>query len=157
MSGNILDSLMADIDAAAPDHLAITGDMVNLAAAAEISIAAEWLKQAGDPRDVSLVPGNHDAYVPGAFKAICGAWRFNMSGDENSLPERAKLFPYLRRRSNVALIGVSTATATPPFMASGLFGPRQSRRFGNLAEPESGPLQDRPDPSSAGARCDQSL
>jgi len=35
------------------------------------------------------------------------------------------LFPYLRRRGSVALIGVSTAVATLPFMATGKVGEQQ--------------------------------
>lgn len=53
-----------------------------------------------------------------------------MSGD--ALREDGHVFPYLRVRDKVALIGVSTATATPPFMASGFFGPNQARRFERL-------------------------
>lgn len=125
--GNILDSLMEEIRATDPDHLAITGDMVNLAAAAEINAITHWLAAAGDPHDVSLVPGNHDAYVPGAFKKICAAWRPFMLGDEGPVSVSGdNLFPYLRRRGDVAVIGVSTATASPPFMASGFFSPRQA-------------------------------
>lgn len=125
--GNILDSLMDDIRALAPDHLAITGDMVNLAAAAEINAITHWLAAAGNPHDISLVPGNHDAYVPGAFKKICTAWRPFMLGDEAAISSSGdRVFPYLRRRDDVALIGVSTATATPPFMASGYFSARQA-------------------------------
>ncbi len=133
--GNILDSLMQDIKAAKPDHLVMTGDMVNLAAAAEIEAIAKWLAAAGDPTDISLVPGNHDAYVPGAFKKICAAWRPYMLGDDEARSASGDhLFPYLRRRGPVALIGVSTAAATPPFMASGVFGHRQAERLANLLE-----------------------
>ena len=133
--GNILDSLIDEIKAAKPDHLVMTGDMVNLAAAAEIEAISRWLAAVGDPADISLVPGNHDAYVPGAFKKICVAWRPYMLGDDE--PRSASgdnLFPYLRRRGPVALIGVSTAAATPPFMASGVFGHRQAERLAKLLE-----------------------
>lgn len=137
--GNILDSLMNDIRAAGPDHLAITGDMVNLAAATEIDAITDWLGAAGNPADISLVPGNHDAYVPGAFKKICTAWRPNMRGDDEPLSASGdNLFPYLRRRGDVALIGVSTATASPPFLASGFFGPRQARNLSAMLEHSRG-------------------
>ena len=133
--GNILDSLMDEIKAAKPDHLVMTGDMVNLAAAAEIKAIARWLAAAGDPSGISLVPGNHDAYVPGAFKKTCAAWRPYMLGDDGSRSVSGdNLFPFLRRRGPVALIGVSTATATPPFMASGVFGHRQAERLATLLE-----------------------
>lgn len=129
----MIESLLEHIGAAAPDHLAITGDLVNLAAASEITAAARWLNAAGRPDFISLVPGNHDAYVPGAFKKICAAWRPYMLGDD--IPFSAagdNLFPYLRRRKDIALIGVSTAAATPPFFASGLFGRRQAHRLTEL-------------------------
>ena len=125
--GNILESLLDDIRSAGPDHLAVTGDLVNLAAKAEIEAATGWLAETGDPQSVSVVPGNHDAYVPGAFEALCHAWRPYMLGDDMALSTGGdNLFPYRRVRGNVALIGVSTASATPPFSANGLFGRRQA-------------------------------
>ncbi|MCY6379521.1 metallophosphoesterase family protein [Hoeflea prorocentri] len=125
--GNILESLLDDIRAADPDHLAVTGDLVNLATKAEIMAATQWLVETGDPQDVSVVPGNHDAYVPGAFEALSHAWRPYMLGDDEALSTSGdNLFPYCRVRGNVALIGVSTASATPPFSANGIFGRRQA-------------------------------
>ncbi|MDA4847368.1 metallophosphoesterase family protein [Hoeflea poritis] len=126
--GNILESLVDDIKSAAPDHLAITGDLVNLGARAEMDAVAGWLANVGEPDFVSVVPGNHDAYVPGSFKLACRAWRPYMLGDDKPASSAGEnLFPYLRVRDNVALIGVSTAHATPPFMASGVFDRRQAR------------------------------
>lgn len=125
--GNVLEALLDDIRSAGPDHLAVTGDLVNLAAKAEIEAATGWLAETGDPQSVSVVPGNHDAYVPGAFEALSHAWRPYMLGDDMALSTSGdNLFPYRRVRGNVALIGVSTASATPPFSANGLFGRRQA-------------------------------
>lgn len=126
--GNILSTLLDDIRAAEPDHIAITGDLVNLASRAEIEMATGWLAETGSPDFVSVVPGNHDAYVPGAFRLICNAWQPYMLGDEHPVSASGdNLFPYLRRRGNVALIGVSTASATLPFLASGIFDRHQAR------------------------------
>jgi len=41
----------------------VTGDLTNLALVSEFGAARERLKRLGDARDVSIVPGNHDAYV----------------------------------------------------------------------------------------------
>src|SRR5262249_34903163 len=41
-------------------------------------------------------------------------------------------FPYFRRRGPVALIGVSTAIATPPFMATGKVGEQQIARIARM-------------------------
>ena len=128
--GNTLERLLEEIVKAEPSHLAITGDLVNLALNFEMDAAAQWLHAFHRPRDVSVVPGNHDAYVPGAIDTAIRLWKPWMSGDAPR--EDGEDFPYLRVRDNVALIGVSTATATPPFMASGFFGPNQARRFERL-------------------------
>ena len=53
----------------------MTGDLVNLALDGEIEMARLWLETLGAPQDVSVVPGNHDAYVPGAFDKVCRSGR----------------------------------------------------------------------------------
>ena len=67
--------IVADIKASSPDHLAVTGDLVNLALDAEIEMARYWLETLGSPHDVSVVPGNHDAYVPGPSTRSAGHGR----------------------------------------------------------------------------------
>jgi 3',5'-cyclic AMP phosphodiesterase CpdA len=129
-----LDTIVADLQAAKPDHLAVTGDLVNLALNGEIELARLWLESLGNPTDVSVVPGNHDAYVPGAFDKICMAWAAWMKGDEQTMPVGRHSFPYLRVRGDVALIGVSTARATAPFMANGFFLEGQARRLGRMLD-----------------------
>ncbi|MCL6706974.1 metallophosphoesterase [Pseudomonas sp. R2.Fl] len=131
---NALDLLMDDVRAAEPDHLAITGDMVNLATDLEIRMVADWLRGIGDPVSTSLVPGNHDAYVPGAHAKAVNAWYDYIRGDDDPLvwQDDHKLFPYIRRRGPIAIIGCSTSIATPPFSAMGYFGSRQARETANL-------------------------
>ncbi len=126
---NALDMVIEDLRTHEPDHLAITGDLVNLASGIEIRLVAEWLREAGAPLDTSVVPGNHDAYVPGAHDKAVQAWYDYMRGDDDPLiwREGYKLFPYIRRRGPVALIGCSTSIATPPFSATGYFSARQAR------------------------------
>lgn len=76
-----LDCLMADIEKRDPDHMAITGDLVNLASSREIATVTDWLEDAGDPANISIVPGNHDAYVPGAYEKTTRAWYPFMRAD----------------------------------------------------------------------------
>lgn len=128
--GNTVELLVNDVNRRHPDHLAITGDLVNLAADIEIDAAAVWLKTLPHSYDVTVVPGNHDAYVPNAIDEVVEKWAPWMTGDREG--EDGCRFPFLRIRKNVAIIGLSTATATPPFMASGYFGRNQARRFANL-------------------------
>jgi len=129
-----LGAIVADIKAARPDHLAVTGDLVNLALDAELDLAKLWLETLGRSEDVSVVPGNHDAYVPGAFDKACRLWGPWMSGDGMTGPVGRDTFPYLRVRGNVALIGVSSARATAPFMANGFFREAQAGRLGKILD-----------------------
>src|SRR5262249_61897634 len=76
----------------------------------------------GAPAGVGVVPGNHDAYGAAAALHRDRHWLPYMSGDAQEGRNSAGAFPYLRRRGPVALIGVSTAIATPPFMATGMAG-----------------------------------
>lgn len=120
---DVLAKLVADIHAQHPDHIAVTGDLVNIALPAEFAQAAEWLKTIGTPHDVSLVPGNHDAYALSTRRHFARAWSDYLRGDE---PIAAVAdFPYVRRRGPLALIGVSTAVPTAPFMATGHLGHAQ--------------------------------
>ena len=59
----MLDALVSDLQAQAPDQIAVTGDLVNLALEAEFAPARTWLKSVGSPDGVTVMPGNHDAYV----------------------------------------------------------------------------------------------
>jgi 3',5'-cyclic AMP phosphodiesterase CpdA len=131
---NVIDSIVADMKAAAPDHIAVTGDLVNLALDIEIDMSRQWLELLGNGDVVSVVPGNHDAYVPGAFDKVCRAWGGWMTSDGASPPRDRHAFPYLKVRGNVALIGVTSARATAPFMATGYFREAQARRLARLLD-----------------------
>lgn len=120
----MLDQLTADLRAQHPDHIAVTGDLVNIALQAEFGAARDWLKTIGSPQDVTLVPGNHDAYVTSAWLRCADLWLDYMRGDGDADARRAR-FPYLRRRGPLLLIGVSTAVPTAPFMATGRLGQKQ--------------------------------
>lgn len=124
-----LENLLLAIADERPDHLAVTGDLVNLATTKEIHIAADWLKSVGPAHEVSLVPGNHDAYVGGAYAKIAKAWGDYMQGDDHVGEHLGRLtFPYIRRRGPVALIGCSSAVPSPPFLAIGTFEKKQARK-----------------------------
>lgn len=129
-----LGTIVEAIRAEKPDHLAVTGDLVNLALDAELELARLWLETLGRPEDVSVVPGNHDAYVPGAFDKACRLWGAWMCGDTHEGPVGRLTFPYLRVRGQVALIGVSTARATAPFMANGFFREEQAARLARMLD-----------------------
>ena len=55
-----LAGIVADIKGEKPDHIALTGDLVNISLPTEFSRAAQWLAALGSPHDVTVIPGNHD-------------------------------------------------------------------------------------------------
>jgi 3',5'-cyclic AMP phosphodiesterase CpdA len=119
---DVLDTLVSDLQAQKPDQIAITGDLVNLALEAEFAPAQAWLQSVGSPERVSVIPGNHDAYVQATRHRFAEAWGDYLRGD--GAPAGA-VFPFLRRRGPLALIGVSSAVPTPPLMATGWLGRAQ--------------------------------
>ncbi len=135
MAAPVLGHVMTDLKSQNADHLTITGDLVNLGLDAELANSRAWLDTLGAAADISVVPGNHDAYVPGALVKACKSWSPFMSGDE---PPKtltpASMFPYLKVRGKVAIIGVSSAIATAPFLARGAFRPGQAKRLGKLLQ-----------------------
>jgi 3',5'-cyclic AMP phosphodiesterase CpdA len=117
----VLAQLVADLHAQRPDHIAVTGDLVNVALPAEFTQARAWLESVGPAHDVSLVPGNHDAYARATRSHFAQSWADYMRGDG----EEQAGFPYLRRRGPLSLIGLTTAVPSAPFMATGRIGRTQ--------------------------------
>lgn len=127
------ETLLADMQAQSPDHIAVTGDLVNLGLEAEFENAGRFLTSLGTPETVTAIPGNHDAYVPGAlnrFNLHCAPY---LASDPNTRPEANQLhaapYPVIRKRGPVAIIGLSTARASGPFMATGAVDRRQRDRM----------------------------
>jgi 3',5'-cyclic AMP phosphodiesterase CpdA len=116
----VLDALVADVKVQGPDHIAVTGDLVNLALEAEFAPARAWLDGVGPPDRVTTVPGNHDAYVRATFHRFGETFAPYLAGDDGRIG-----FPSLRRRGPLALISLSTAVPTLPLMATGTLGPDQ--------------------------------
>ena len=71
---DVLDAIVSDMQAQAPDHIAVTGDLVNIALEAEFEPSRTWLESIGPPGRVSVVPGNHDAYVRATSNRFAQAW-----------------------------------------------------------------------------------
>ncbi len=127
----ILTAMVADIHAHQPQHIVLTGDLVNVALPGEFTRATAWLETLGAPTDISLVPGNHDAYMAGACDTAQHRWGAYMQGDAQSPGAH---FPYCRIRGEIAFIGVSTAVPTRVFSATGEVGAEQLSALGGVLE-----------------------
>jgi 3',5'-cyclic AMP phosphodiesterase CpdA len=102
------------------DHVVITGDVTNLALEVEFDLVRAFLERelSLSPEQVSLVPGNHDAYTRGAHRSA-RFLRYFEPYLKSDLPEIPGPFPFVRLRGPAAIIGLSTALPRPPLMASG--------------------------------------
>ncbi len=126
------DALLADIAAAGPDHLVVTGDLTSLALPAEFASSRAWLERLGPPGRVTVIPGNHDATVAVPWETGIGSWQPWMA-DDASGPGAAP-FPFLHRRGPMALIGLSSAVPTMPGSAEGRLGAAQLARLPALLD-----------------------
>jgi 3',5'-cyclic AMP phosphodiesterase CpdA len=129
----VLDAITRDLKAQNSDHIAVTGDLVNLSLPDEYARARQWLGSLGGPTDVTVVPGNHDVYVRAAEQYPATFWGDYMRGDDG-----LDRFPFLRRRGNVALIALLTGVPTGPFMATGRLGATQLARLADLLDQTAG-------------------
>ncbi len=120
------------------DHVIITGDLTNLALESEFEAVRQMLKtELGMPSDaLSIVPGNHDFYTRGAERS----GRFlNYFGEfaSTDLPVGEAVFPFVRLRGPLAIIGLNTALARAPLLATGRVGTPQLEALARiLAHPE---------------------
>jgi len=125
----VLHALERDLTESAPDHIAVTGDLTNVACAFEFREARSWIERLGSPEHLSLVPGNHDAYVKMPREGTWSLWEPWLASDD---PARGEEFPTLRRRGELALVGLCSATPTLPLLASGTIGAAQLDRLEKL-------------------------
>jgi 3',5'-cyclic AMP phosphodiesterase CpdA len=135
----VLARLVNDLQETRPNHIVITGDLTNIGLEEEFVTAGAWLRQLGDKQYVSLVPGNHDAYVSMPWQTAWHNWKEYFEADDVNEVNLASTaffqevtdayFPSVRIRGAVALIGVCTAHPVPVFRAGGTVGERQLIRL----------------------------
>lgn len=138
---HVLEALLRDLRATAPDHLAVTGDLTNVALPEEFEEARRWLARLGPPHAVTLIPGNHDAYVRVPEARSWALWSDYLASDAAGSELLAELwgrekagslvFPTLRLVGPLALVGLCSAVPTAPGLATGRLGRPQ---LGRLAE-----------------------
>ena len=122
------------------DHVCITGDLTNLALEQEYELAKRVIEDdlGLDPRDVTIVPGNHDLYTRGALRS----GRFTTYFAKylvSDLPELAVdigvgLFPVVKLRGPAAIIGLSSAVPRLPLVAAGALGRTQLEAFARVLD-----------------------
>lgn len=131
----VLDALQRDLRLFSLDQLLVTGDLTHIGLPQEFQQAQAWLQQLGDPQDIALVPGNHDACVAAPWDETFALWRDYMTSDGQAPDINGPdIFPSLRVRGGIAFIGLSTGCPKPPLMATGTAGTEQLARLPALLD-----------------------
>jgi 3',5'-cyclic AMP phosphodiesterase CpdA len=122
--------------AASADHVVVTGDITNLALESEYEEARSLLDGVAHSVEVTVVPGNHDIYLPPVqrerrFPHYFGALlRSDLPEFALDLPSGP--YPVVKLRGPVAIIALSSAVPRPPFIAAGFVGAAQLAALGRL-------------------------
>lgn len=119
-----------------PDHLLVTGDITTLGAEAEFRRFRAALEDLPLPAEqITVLPGNHDAYVPSVvmgrlFERVFAPYL----GPDAEF--RAFEWPVVRLRGPLAVVGCCTARPCLPPLAVGTLGAQQLARLeAVLADP----------------------
>lgn len=118
------------------DHLVVTGDVTNLSLEHEYEEAGALLADVARRTEVTVVPGNHDTYLPATHEGRRFPHHFGRFV-ETDLPEftrdlPAGPFPCVKLRGPVAFIALSSAVPRPPFVAGGYVGRQQLEALAHL-------------------------
>src|SRR5882672_11444898 len=141
------DDMIADLNAQGVDHVLCTGDVTNLALEQEFDFARGKFDQlARGPAEVTVIPGNHDAYVAEGiahFARVFADYHTTDAGWQWTEADRAAdetddelRWPIVRIRGELALVGVSTSRATAWFTAYGTVGAGQLARLARVLADE---------------------
>ncbi|MBA3395449.1 MAG: metallophosphoesterase [Deltaproteobacteria bacterium] len=132
------EAMVEDLNAQGIEHVLCTGDVTNLALRQEFEFARrKFDKLALGPLDVTVIPGNHDAYVAqgvplfsetfGDYATPDAGWAWEE--DHRHSADDILHWPIVRVRGELAIIGLSTSRATPWFTAYGSLGHGQLKRL----------------------------
>jgi 3',5'-cyclic AMP phosphodiesterase CpdA len=129
---SLLQAMAEDLRQRTFDHLVLTGDLCNIALVSEWEAALRWLGELHlAPQHVTVIPGNHDAYVPEVFHD--GTFeRMFASYQTAELRGSSDAYPFVRLRDDVALVCASTAVPTGDVGAWGRMGEPQMQRLESL-------------------------
>jgi len=128
----LLRALLEDLPTRSVDHLALTGDLCNIALESEWAAALRWIEATQLPAHrVTVIPGNHDAYVAkvvrdGVFERMFATFQTAELRVDNAV------YPFVRLRGDVALVCTSTGVPTGDTGAWGRVGESQLVRLESL-------------------------
>ncbi len=135
------DHMVEDMNAQGIEHVLCTGDVTNLALEQEFKFArAKFDLLTNGPEHVTVIPGNHDAYIAEGIAHFATVfdeyhrtdpgWEWTDADRDVDDADDDLRWPIVRMRGEIAIIGVTTSRQTPWFTAYGRIGPGQLARLG---------------------------
>jgi 3',5'-cyclic AMP phosphodiesterase CpdA len=129
----LLEDLRRDLAARPVDHLALTGDLGNVSLEGEWLAARRWIEAYAPPAAVTVIPGNHDAYVAetvraGTFERVFAPYQ------TADLRQGDTSYPFVRFRGDLALVAVNSCVPTGDLGAWGEIGVDQLARLEALLQ-----------------------
>ena len=136
-SPEVVANALALINELDVDHVAVSGDLTNLAMWSEFRAASEMVGTLDRaPEDVSIIPGNHDYYTADAQNER----RFETTFDAfmtSQFPQHqgASGYPYVKYiGDHVALISLNSGIVSPPMFAIGRVRKDELARLENILD-----------------------
>ena len=123
----LFEALVEDLNRVRPDQVVVTGDVTNLSLDSEFEAARGLLDRiTAGALSVTVIPGNHDAYVWSAFlRRSFERWMAPYATGDGARQGSNPVWPLVRVRGPVAIVGISTARPSPVPFADGRVGARQ--------------------------------
>jgi 3',5'-cyclic AMP phosphodiesterase CpdA len=129
----VFDALVDDINGLGVEQVACTGDVTNLSLAGEFRFArAHFDRLAVGPGNAFCIPGNHDNYiadVSGQFEEVFAP--YCAPDPDWSWPD-GSIWPAVRLRGDLALVGLTTSQASGLLMGHGTVGAEQLARLADV-------------------------
>jgi 3',5'-cyclic AMP phosphodiesterase CpdA len=125
----LLDALGEDLRAQRPDHVALTGDLSNVAIEGEWRQALRWIAATGTAPDaMTIIPGNHDAYVADVVERRAFETLFADYQSSDVAQTAPATYPFVRFRGPLALVAINSCVPTGDLGAWGTIGEAQLAR-----------------------------
>ncbi len=119
---------LEEVQARSVDHLLITGDLTEDGHLEQFEVLAELLSESRIPAErITLVPGNHDAYIDG------GAFAKAMKGPLQPYAATSSAGTALRF-CDVTIVPVSTAFHQSPLRSAGAIAPSELESLAGIAK-----------------------
>jgi 3',5'-cyclic AMP phosphodiesterase CpdA len=124
-SADVAAAAVEAVGRAGVDHCVVSGDLTNLALEGEFALAARVLRPLGSWDRLTVVPGNHDFYTPGALRTRRFERWFGHTLWHEDDPA-SWTYPVVKDIGEVRLIALRSAMVAPPLTAFGRVGEAQA-------------------------------